>query len=500
LSFVTGPPPEPRAPLASGPGPHDVDSDDHDVGANLAPAPGTRPGSTLERGALRSNPQWLRGAQQWSPVNLPSHPVTVATLARQARDAAPALAQASTTLKNRALTAMATALMDHQDAILAANARDLEGARHAVEAGTLAASFLDRLALDAGRLGKMAEALRQVVVLPDPVGTTDEEWLRPNGLRVGRRRIPLGVIGFIYEARPNVTSDAAGLCLKSGNAVVLKGGRHALSSNRAVVAALHAAMESVGLPAAGVQFIDQTEREAVLELLRQEDSIDLIIPRGGESLIRFVAEHSRIPVIKHYKGVCHVYADASADPAKLVPIVVNAKAQRPGVCNAAETLLIHSGELAGLLGAVGPALLEAGVTLHLDGRALEAAAAQPWFDAARCIPATEDDLYAEYLSLDLAVAVVDSLEDAVAHIRRYGSEHTEAIVTEHYGRARAFLDQVNSSCVLVNASTRFADGGELGLGAEIGISTTKLHAFGPMGLRELTTTKFVVFGDGQVRA
>lgn len=433
-------------------------------------------------------------------MNDPQHPVSVEALAREARAASYAIACANTTLKNRALDQMAVALLDHQDVILRANAEDVEAAQAEVAAGELGEAFIDRLALDAGRIGKMADALREVVQLPDPVGTTDEEWLRPNGLRVGRRRIPLGVIGFIYEARPNVTSDAAGLCLKSGNAVVLKGGRHALASNRAVVSALHHALESVGLPAASVQFIDRSDRESVLELLEQEPFIDLIIPRGGESLIRFVAAHSRIPVIKHYKGVCHIYADASVDLAKLVPIVLNAKVQRPGVCNAVETLLIHASELEAVLDAVGPALLAAGVRLHLDGRSMAVASAQPWFEAERCVAASEADMFAEYLSLDLAVGVVDGLQGAIDHIRRYGSEHTEAIVTEDYGRARAFVDQVHSSCVLVNASTRFADGGQLGLGAEIGISTTRLHAFGPMGLKELTTTKFVVFGDGQVRS
>ncbi|MEO1271305.1 MAG: glutamate-5-semialdehyde dehydrogenase, partial [Myxococcota bacterium] len=336
--------------------------------------------------------------------------------------------------------------------------------------------------------------------LPDPVGGDDEAWVRPNGLRVAKRRIPLGVVGIIYEARPNVTSDAAGLCLKSGNAVVLKGGRRALESNRACVAALKAGLDAAGLDPELLQFIDSTDRDAVRELLVQEDAIDLIIPRGGEGLIRFVAQHSRIPVIKHYKGVCHVVLDATASVEMAQEIVLNAKVQRPSVCNAAETLLVHRSAAARLLPDVAGALVKAGVCLHLDEAAMAICREQPWFDAQRCQAATEEDYYAEYLSLDLAVAVVEDLDAAIHWIRAYGSEHTEAIVTSDYANAERFVSEVDSSVVLVNASTRFADGGQLGLGAEIGISTTKLHAFGPMGLRELTTTKFVVHGHGHIRS
>jgi glutamate-5-semialdehyde dehydrogenase len=424
----------------------------------------------------------------------------VARQARAARLAGPSLAAAGARRRAEALERMAQALLEAQGAILEANAGDVERAREAVLRGELGAAMVDRLVLNEARLGQMAAALREVAGLPDPVGSVDEAWVRPNGLKVERRRIPLGVIGIIYEARPNVTSDAAGLCLKAGNAVILKGGSDAQRTNRAVVAALRAGLEAAGLPQDALQFIDHADRRAVECLLKQEAYVDLIIPRGGEGLVRFVAERSRIPVIKHYKGVCHVFLAKSADPEKAEAIVVNAKVQRPSVCNAAETLLIHEDRLSDLWPRVGGALVERGVRLHLDARCLEASRGQAWFDEARCVLATEEDWPAEYLELELAVAAVGSLEEAVSHIQRYGSDHTEAIVTESYTEAEAFLDRVNSAVVLVNASTRFADGGQLGLGAEIGISTTKLHAFGPMGLKELTTTKFVIRGDGQVRA
>lgn len=418
---------------------------------------------------------------------------------RGARSASHALASASTARKDRALEAMARALVGRAPEILAANALDVEAAEAQVASGALKGSFLDRLRLDEGRLGKMAAALREVAALPDPVGLVEEGWVRPNGLRVERRRIPLGVIGIIYEARPNVTSDAAGLCLKAGNAVVLKGGSHAQHSNRAVVEALWAGLAEAGLPPEVLVFVDSVERRAVEVLLQQEAWVDLIIPRGGEGLVRFVTERSRIPVIKHYKGVCHVYLAAGADAEKAEAIALNAKVQRPGVCNAAETLLIDASRVGELVPRVCGALVKAGVLLHLDARCLEVASQAAWFDPARCVAATEDDFYAEYLDLEIAVAAVDGVDAAMQHIRRYGSEHTEAIVTEAIGEAERFLSEVNSAVVLVNASTRFADGGELGLGAEIGISTTRLHAFGPMGLKELTTTKFVIRGDGQVR-
>ncbi len=425
--------------------------------------------------------------------------MTIEAQARAARRAAPLIASASSTTKSGALMRMADALQARAAAILDANAADVEEARAAVERGDLGAAFVDRLLLDEGRLEAMAGAVREVAAADDPIGREDESWLRPNGLRVSRRRIPLGVVGIIYEARPNVTSDAAALCLKAGNAVVLKGGSDALRSNRAVVEALRAGLAAGGIDPAVLQFIDSADRESILALLSQEESVDLIIPRGGEGLVRFVSAHSRIPVIKHYKGVCHVYLDATADADKAVSIVINGKVQRPSVCNAIETVLVHRSRAEDLLPAVAEGLMGHGVRLHLDERALAALKGRGLFDPALCVPATEEDFFAEYLSLDVAVAVVDDLDAAIGHIQTYGSDHTEAIVTESVGQAEAFLSRVNSSVVLVNASTRFADGGQLGLGAEIGISTTKLHAFGPMGLRELTTTKFVIRGDGQIR-
>jgi glutamate-5-semialdehyde dehydrogenase len=316
-------------------------------------------------------------------------------------------------------------------------------------------------------------------------------WRRPNGLLVGKMRIPLGVIGIIYEARPNVTVDSAALCLKSGNAVILRGGSEAIHSNQALVRLLVQALEEVGLPSRAVQLVSTTDRAAVLELLKQEAAIDVIIPRGGESLIRFVVENSRIPVLKHYKGVCHVFVDEGADCEMAKRICVNAKTQRPGVCNAMETLLVHEAEADTLLVEIASALRARGVEIRGCPETLRRIP-----DA---VPATEEDWGAEYLDLILAVKVVRSLEEAIEHIRRFGSLHTESIVTNHYERAQRFLRSVNSSTVLVNASTRFSDGYEFGFGAEIGISTTKLHAFGPMGLEELTTTKFIVYGTGQIR-
>jgi glutamate-5-semialdehyde dehydrogenase len=348
----------------------------------------------------------------------------------------------------------------------------------------------DRLRLDAARVEKMAEALDEVALLPDPVGEVVRMWRRPNGLQVGRQRIPLGVIGFIYESRPNVTTDAAALCLKAGNAVILRGGSEAFQSNTEIMRSIELALAEVGLPPAAVQLVPTTDRAAMVSLLRREEDVDLIIPRGGESLIRFVAETSRIPVIKHYKGVCHIYVEATADLPRAVAICHNAKVQKPSACNAVETILVDRRAAGEFLPMLAADMRAAGVELRGD----EAARA-----AAPMNAASEDDWAAEYLDLICAVRVVDGLDEAIAHIERYGSSHTESILTRDYALARRFVDEVDSSTVLVNASTRFADGGELGLGAEIGISTTKLHAFGPMGIEELTTTKFVVFGDGQVR-
>jgi glutamate-5-semialdehyde dehydrogenase len=411
----------------------------------------------------------------------------VKNIAVKAREAAIAMARLPSGEKDRLLLAMAAALVAGTAELVAANARDLAAGR---EKG-LSAAMLDRLMLDDKRIESMAAALRQVAALPDPVGAVDRMWLRPNGLQVGKMRIPLGVIGIIYEARPNVTADAAALCLKAGNAVILRGGSEAINSNLAIAAILQQEMERHGIPAAALALIPFTEREGVLEMLKQEESIDLIIPRGGESLIRFVVENSRIPVIKHYKGVCHIFVDAAADIAMADSIVVNAKTQRPGVCNSLETLLVHKDVAAAFLPRLAATLLPLKVEIRGDATVCGMVP-----DA---VAATEDDWSAEYLELILAVRVVDDMDAAIAHINRYGSLHTEAIITGDYANAQRFIREVNSSTVLVNASTRFADGGELGLGAEIGISTTKLHSFGPMGLEDLTTTKFIVYGNGQIR-
>jgi glutamate-5-semialdehyde dehydrogenase len=408
-------------------------------------------------------------------------------IAGEARQASLVMAQLSTTAKNDMLLKMADALEKETQGIITENGKDLETGRHK----GLSGAMLDRLMLDEKRIAAIAASLREVAALPDPVGEITGMRKRPNDLMVGKMRIPLGVIGIIYEARPNVTADAAALCLKAGNAVILRGGSEAIHSNLAIAAILNSVMADMGIPAAALAVLPFTEREGVLEMLKQEESIDLIIPRGGESLIRFVSENSRIPVIKHYKGVCHVFVDATADFDKAEKIVVNAKVQRPGVCNALETLLIHKDVAAAFIPRIAATL--GGLQVELRGDE----AFRRYAPAAT--PATEEDWHAEYLELILACRVVDDLDAAIDHINRYGSLHTEAIVTSDYGRAQRFIREVNSSCVLVNASTRFADGGQLGLGAEIGISTTKLHSFGPMGLEDLTTTKFIVYGDGQVR-
>jgi glutamate-5-semialdehyde dehydrogenase len=408
-------------------------------------------------------------------------------IAEAARQASHRMANLSTTAKNDLLLAMAAALEAGSAGLIAENAKDLEAGR----AKGLSDAMLDRLMLDGKRIKGMADALREVAALPDPVGEVTRMWRRPNGLQVGKMRIPLGVIGIVYEARPNVTADAAALCLKAGNAVILRGGSEAIHSNRAIAAILTGEMKKAGVPEAALAVIPFTEREGVLEMLKQEELIDLIIPRGGESLIRFVVEHSKIPVIKHYKGVCHVFVDATADFDMAERIIVNGKTQRPGVCNALETLLIHQDIADTFVPRITEALTSLKVELRGDDTFRQ-------FAPAAGI-ATEEDWQAEYLELILACRVVDSLDDAIDHINRYGSLHTEAIVTGDYANAQRFIREVNSSTVLVNASTRFADGNQLGLGAEIGISTTKLHSFGPMGLEDLTTQKFIVYGDGQVR-
>jgi glutamate-5-semialdehyde dehydrogenase len=415
----------------------------------------------------------------------------IEAMARRARAAALASARLSAADRRRALEAVARAIDAHSDEILAANALDLEAA----DRGKVSGPMRDRLRLDAKAVGALADAVREVAAQDDPLGGIEEETVRPNGLRVGRMRIPIGVVAMIYESRPNVTSDAAALCLKAGNAVILRGGSEAWHSNRGIAEAVREGLAGSAVPVDAVQLVPTTERRAIDFLLEQEQWIDLVIPRGGEGLIRAVTEKSRIPVLQHYKGVCHVFLDQSAPVQRATEIVVNAKVQRPAVCNALETLLVHQAAAGRLLPVVAEKLVAAGVELRGCLRTIDVLekAGVP------VRPATEDDWYAEYLDLRLAVRVVDDLEAALDHIARYGSSHTDAIVTDDERAAAAFVSAVQSSTVLVNASTRFADGGELGLGAEIGISTSKLHAFGPMGARELTTRKFVVFGDGQVR-
>jgi glutamate-5-semialdehyde dehydrogenase len=412
---------------------------------------------------------------------------TVETLAVAARKAARDVASLSTISKNNVLLRMGEALQEQKKYIQAENEKDLAAGR---EKG-LSAAMLDRLALTDEVIESMIVGLREVVALPDPVGEIDEMSKRPNGIMVGRMRIPLGVIGMIYESRPNVTVDAAALCLKAGNAILLRGGSEAIHSNLALAKVLQDALASEKITPAAIQVVPTTDREAVNVLLSQEEYIDLIIPRGGEGLIRFVAENSRIPVLKHYKGVCHVFVDGDADLDMAVNIVINGKCQRPGVCNALETLLVHQDIAAAFLLLVASKLVAVGVELR--GCPRTKAILPDIKDA------VEEDWPAEFLDLILAVKVVDDLDGAMDHIAKYGSQHTEVIVTKNYANAQRFIKEVDASAVMVNASTRFNDGGQLGLGAEIGISTTKLHAYGPMGLKELTTKKFIVYGDGQVR-
>jgi len=408
-------------------------------------------------------------------------------IAKDARHAASAVAGLSSADKDEALVEMAGQLIHHTDTLIEENEKDVEAARRK----GLSKAMIDRLVLDEKAIRAMARGLEEVAALPDPVGKVTSMWRRPNGLLVGRMRIPLGVIGIIYESRPNVTVDAAALCLKAGNAVILRGGSESINSNLALSGILRGVLRVRGLPENAVQLIPVVDREAVNLLLQLEEYIDLIIPRGGEDLIRTVVSQSRIPVIKHYKGVCHVFVDASADLDMAVGICMNAKVQRPGVCNAMETLLVHRSVAGVFLPAVAEALEKAGVALRGCERTR---AVLPGVEEA-----TEKDWSEEYLDLILAVKVVDGIDEAIRHIEQYGSLHTESIVTRDYDNSQRFLREVNSSTVLVNASTRFSDGFQLGLGAEIGISTTKLHAFGPMGLEELTTQKFIIYGSGQVR-
>ena len=403
------------------------------------------------------------------------------------RDAAPAIAALDTAAKQRLLHRMADALIADTALVLAANATDMAAAQ---QNGTSTA-MLDRLRLDAGRVTAVAEAMRHVAGLPDPVGLVTRRETRPNGITVERVRIPLGVIAMIYEARPNVTADAAALCLMAGNAAILRGGSDAMQSNLAIAAALRRALREEGLPEAVVTVIDDPGRDAMVELLQLTDIVDLAIPRGGAGLIRFVAEHARVPVIKHYKGVCHLYVDSDAEETLALDLLVDGKTSRPGVCNALETLLVHHDLAASFIPKAVAALHARGVEVRGD-------------DATRILApevrvATDDDYAAEFLDLVIAVRVVPDIDEAIAHIRRFGSDHTEVIATRDGAAADRFVKALRSAVVMVNASSRFSDGGELGLGAEIGISTTRLHAYGPMGAESLTVERFVVRGEGQTR-
>lgn len=410
----------------------------------------------------------------------------IETLGEQAKSSATVLAVASTVQKNRALLAMADALCDRREQILAENRLDLEAA---AEKGT-PKQMLDRLSLDASRIHAMADGIRQVAALPDPVGEVLSMQQRPNGLTIGQKRVPIGVIGIIYESRPNVTADAAALCLKSGNAVILRGGSDAIRSNRAIAAALRQALVSSGLPEGCVGLVEDTSRETATEMMRANGWIDVLIPRGGAGLISSVVKNATVPVIETGTGNCHVYVDETADLQMATDIIVNAKASRPSVCNAAETLLVHRSCAQKFL----PMALEV-----LAKKGVELRGCEKTQEIIPVTPATEEDYKTEFLDYILAVKVVDSLDDAIAHIRNYSTGHSEAIVTESYPASQKFLQQVDSAAVYVNASTRFTDGFEFGFGAEIGISTQKIHARGPMGLKELTTVKYIIYGNGQIR-
>lgn len=418
---------------------------------------------------------------------------TLKTIGQQARAASRKLATLSSTRKNAILQAIAEGLEESLPAILEANARDLA----AGEERGLSPAMLDRLRLDEKRVEKMAQGIREVSVLPDPVGQVLEEWTRPNGLRLQKVRTPIGVIGIIYESRPNVTCDAAVLCLKTGNAVILRGGSEAFHSNTALAAIMQKSGRRAGLPEHAVQLVPSTDREAVSILCRMERWLDVLIPRGGEALIQRVVAEARMPVIKHYNGICHVYVDAAADEEMATNITLNAKCQRPGVCNALETLLVHRDRAASFLPRILRALQEAGVEVRGDETVLSTAATA---GISGVVAASAADWTTEYLALILAIRVVPSLKEAIAHINDYGSHHSDAIITQDEAAAKKFLLEVDSATVFWNASTRFSDGGEFGFGAEIGISTDKLHARGPMALPELTTYKYLVLGEGQIRS
>ena len=410
----------------------------------------------------------------------------VAEKVRTAKAASRRMVSLSTRVKDEALLRMARAVEDSAELVKEENGRDLEAARQK----GLSGAMLDRLRLNDNQITGMAQGLREIAALPDPVGAL-EMVRRPSGIRVGKLRVPIGVIGIIYESRPNVTADAAGLCLKAGNAVILRGGSEAINSNICLVKILSEAACSAGVPEDAIQLIETTDRKAVTEMLKAEGWVDLVIPRGGKELIKTVVEHSRIPVIKHYEGVCHIYVDDEADLEMAQKLCFNAKIQRPGVCNAMETLLVNAEVAKDFIPRMLEQFAEVGVEIRGCPRTREI--------APEAKEATEDDWYSEYLDLILSVKVVDSLEEAIVHISQYGSAHTDAIVTRNYFKAQQFVTEVDSSSVMVNASTRLSDGGIYGLGAEIGISTDKLHARGPMGAKDLTTYKWVVYGEGQIR-
>jgi glutamate-5-semialdehyde dehydrogenase len=411
----------------------------------------------------------------------------IISLAKEAKEASDKIAAADTNIKNLALITIAEKIEKQADYIKAENKKDLIDAKKS----GLSDAMIDRLAVTDKVIKSMSGGLREAASLEDPVGGITKTWKRPNGLEVSKMRIPIGVIGIIYESRPNVTIDAAGLCLKSGNAVILKGGSEAFNSNQALVKIFKEGLAETNLPINAIQTLGSKDREAVTILLKQEEHIDLIIPRGGEGLIRYVVQNSKIPVLKHYKGVCHTFIDKSAEYQTAEKICLNAKVQRPGVCNAMETLLIHTDIADTFLPKLYSAFKKAKVEIR---GCKKTASILPEIKSA-----TEEDWHAEYLNLTLSVKIVNNIDEAISHIKKYGSNHSEAIITKNIQSARYFVKQVDSSGVFVNASTRFNDGGELGLGAEIGISTSKLHAFGPMGLEELTCEKFVIIGDGQIR-
>jgi glutamate-5-semialdehyde dehydrogenase len=408
---------------------------------------------------------------------------TVKMTHQAARDAAKLPMKA----KEALLKDIAQKLRENRDYLQSENAKDVEAAKQK----GISKAMIDRLTLSDNVIEQTASGMEEIAAFPDPVGEIVKMWTRPNGMQVGRMRIPLGVIGIIYESRPNVTADAGALCLKSGNAVILRGGSEANISNKAIVEIFKQTLREHGINPDVINLLPSTDREAILHMLQLEDYIDLIIPRGGEELIRFVAQNSRIPVIKHYKGVCHLYIDSAADPDMAAKLTVNSKVQRPGVCNSLETLLVHKDAAGDMLPRIARELTQAGVELRGCDKSK---ALVPEMKAA-----TEDDWYAEYLDLILAVKVVDDIDAAIDHIAKYGSLHTETIVTRDYNAAQKFLKEVNSSSVIVNAATRMSDGYVYGLGAEVGISTTKIHSYGPMGIEDLTTTKFIVLGSGQIR-